>query len=258
VDTVHSQLTVAVAQARAARRADLCAKPHLPANLRASSCVLVAVAAATAFAGAAREATITWLFGGGSTVDAFAFALAIIQTMHGLVFVGALGDGVIPVLAQADSRGPHGSDTRLVCAAAWTVGVAGLILAAAILAALPVVFDVLVPHTSGLDRGIVITLAWKLAWLLPANALVTLFTLVLTARRKFVAAVLPFLCSHLLFIATASLLAPTFGPPASGSTSRSCSRRSGAAARPGSTASGRRNSGAASNPFTHRSCGLRS
>jgi hypothetical protein len=30
--------------------------------------------------------------------------------MHGLVFVGALGDSVIPVLAQADSRGPHGSE----------------------------------------------------------------------------------------------------------------------------------------------------
>jgi putative peptidoglycan lipid II flippase len=133
--------------------------------------------------------------------------LSIIQTCHDLLFVGTLGACVVPLLAHADEHTEHRkSDADFATTLAWATGAIALLLAALLWSWLPAILDALAPGMSELTRTTALLLGRALVLMLPLNALVTLFSLVLTVRNRFVSAALPAFLTNVLFIAMVATL----------------------------------------------------
>jgi putative peptidoglycan lipid II flippase len=183
---------------------------NLAANIKTSSLLVVLITAASAAAGYVREMIVAALYGAGPTIDAFFFSLALVQTLHDIVFIGILSATVIPLLTH-EAQAKAAAKAEFVLVATWTTGLGAALIAAIVRLFLPAIFEALRPHLSGLDHSLTLTFANMLIWLLPANALLTLFSFVLTSERKFFLAAVPFLGNHVLFVAALTTLGSIMG-----------------------------------------------
>jgi putative peptidoglycan lipid II flippase len=188
----------------------------LPARLRRASRLLVLLTAAIAVSSYARELVLAAVFGVGGSMDAFFLTLAIVQTVHDLLFVGSLSAAVVPLLSGFDAGlGGHPAQRgRFVVTTALLVAILAVALAAIMWALMPQIIDLLAPRLPDAVRATAVEFGHWLAWLLPAQALVALMSLVLNARGCFVFATLPYLANNLLFIVAVALLAPMIGAQA--------------------------------------------
>jgi putative peptidoglycan lipid II flippase len=172
------------------------------------------VTVAVAVAGYLRELLLAGLFGAGKETDAFYLSLAFVQTVHDLLFAGALTATVVPLLHGMRITDPETRyrRTRFVVTAASVVLVAGIGLATLLRLAMPGVVQVMSPDMPGAARDLALSFADILVWAIPANAVVTLFVLVLNAHNRFRLAAASYLINNLTFIVVAYTMTPVWGP----------------------------------------------
>jgi len=146
-------------------------------------------------------------------MDAYYFSLAVVIAVHDLVFVGALGASIVPLLNVDDinSKASLAARTKFVVTATLVVAAIAAILSTALWVGMPRITELLAPRMSDQVREISNTFGRVLAWSLPAAALTTLFTLVLNAHHRFALAALAYLANNVIFIAIVVLIAPSFG-----------------------------------------------
>jgi len=176
--------------------------------------VLIALTALTGFM---REAVIAAYFGSGQDTDAYFFAIGLVQTVHDLVFSGSLTASVIPLLRPmvvVPGNGSLEARARFVTTFTTLVLAAGVVLALLLAAGFPAAVDFLAPEMSGELKGKTVSWGRFLAWLLPANALLTLFSLILNAHDRFRAAIAIYLGANIVFIVIVIALGPFAGPGA--------------------------------------------
>lgn len=181
---------------------------------RAPVGVLYFVIFLTAIMGFVREAVLAAQFGLGRETDAFFFAYGLVQTCHDLIFSGSLSASIIPLLRpKVLEKGHDTSDERARFVSTLTLLVMGsaLLLSTVLLFAFPSLVAFLAPEMVDPTLGFTLSFGRYLVWVLPANALVTLFTLILNAHNRFRLAAGVYLGSNLLFIAIILFFAPVFG-----------------------------------------------
>jgi putative peptidoglycan lipid II flippase len=171
----------------------------------------------TALTGFVREAAIAASFGFGQETDAFFFAIGLIQTAHDLIFNGSLSASVIPLLrplAIATGNDTLQARAKFVTTLTVIILASGLVLAGLLYFGIPAIVSLLSPEMTGTTRAETIAFGRILVWLLPANAMLTLFSLILNAHDRFRAATSIYLGANLVFIAIILFLGPLIGPDA--------------------------------------------
>jgi putative peptidoglycan lipid II flippase len=183
------------------------------ARMRVTSATLVLVTAGVTATGYVRELVLASLFGAGAEMDAFYFSLALVLAVHDLVFAGALGASIVPLLhaRNVEVASSVVERARIVVTSTLLVLVVAGGLAIAMWAAMGPLIDLMAPRMSAQVRAETTAIATVLIWTLPAGALITLFTLVLNAHHRFALAAAVYLGNNLVFIVALAALAPALG-----------------------------------------------
>jgi putative peptidoglycan lipid II flippase len=176
--------------------------------------MLFLVTLAIAITGYLRELALAKMFGAGGEMDAFFLAIGIVQTVHDLLFAGSLSATVVPLLnshstaAMVDGLRER---ARFIVTMTLLVTITAGFLAIAIWIFLPAITDFIAPRLLPKVRDDVIAFGRVLVWLIPANGLTTLFTLVLNAHGRFILAASAYLINNLLFFAALFFFSPSMG-----------------------------------------------
>lgn len=168
----------------------------------------------TALTGFVREAVLAAHFGSGRETDAYFFAYGLVQLVHDVVFSGSLSASVIPLLRPLTLEKPWETllvRARFVSTLAALVALGATLLALGGLFVFPALTGWFAPDMNDATRALTFSYGACLVWLLPANALLTLLTLVLHAHRRFRLAASVYLGGNVLFIFVLLFLAPVFG-----------------------------------------------
>src|SRR5262249_36525252 len=155
-------------------------------------------------------------FGAGADMDAFYFAWAVVQAVTNLVFAGALGATVIPLLQARRALPQTDRDEVARFAVTTTLVVAS---AAGILAVLlcwwtPWIVDLLSPAMPETLRTRCVRFVRFFVALVPFNALIGLPALILNAHDEFIRPALVFVVNNVIFSAVAASSAAAFGADA--------------------------------------------
>ena len=178
-----------------------------------TSAILITTTLAVALTGYFRELLLAGLFGVGPEVDAFYFALVLVQAFHDLLFGGVLTASVVPLLHRFDvvRTSSEAERARFVVTATLLVAFTAAVLAAVMRAVMPLMIVRLAPDLAPEAMRLTLPFADLLVWSVPLNAIVTLFILVLNAHNRFRVAAATYLVNNLLFIAIAYLFYDMLG-----------------------------------------------
>jgi putative peptidoglycan lipid II flippase len=170
--------------------------------------------AAVALTGWVRELVLANLFGVGTEMDAFYFSVALVQSVHDLLFAGTLTASIIPMLHRLDVERPAHERARFVMSFLVIAMVAGFAVAAILWLGMPNVIQFLAPNLPDRARDLTLRFSDLLVLSIPLNALVLAFVLVLNAHRRFWLAAGSYVVNNVAFIAIAAGFTPRLGPDA--------------------------------------------
>ena len=185
--------------------------------MRSPFVALFVITILTALTGFVREAVMAASFGAGRETDAFFFAFGMVQTSHDLIFNGSLSAAVIPLLrplAIAIGNDTLAARARFGTTLTVIVVTSGFLLAGLLHFGAPIIVHLLAPEMTAATHTETVAFSRILVWLLPANAMLTLFTLILNAHDRFRAAAAIYLGSNIIFILSILILAPLLGAQA--------------------------------------------
>jgi putative peptidoglycan lipid II flippase len=185
----------------------------LSQRIALTSAVLFVITVVIAATGYLRELVLARTFGAGTEMDAFYFSWGLIQATHDLVFGATLTATIVPLLHRRDEGETKvASDpARFTVTVALTVGLCAAALAILLRGALPYLLEALAPKMSGAVRAQCLTLSTLLVWLLPLNALTSVFVLVLNAHRRFILAGSIYFFINVAFVSVLLLAEPVLG-----------------------------------------------
>ena len=126
----------------------------LQTRLQLTSATLLLVTAAITATGYVRELALASLFGAGAEMDAFYFSLGLVQALHDLVFAGALGATIVPLLHLHDAGSRAGVDgrARIVVTVTLVVAVLAGTLALVLWLGMPYIIEAIAPRMSQQGR----------------------------------------------------------------------------------------------------------
>jgi putative peptidoglycan lipid II flippase len=185
----------------------------LSQRIALTSFILFMITATIAATGYLRELILARAFGTGTAMDAFYFSVGVVQATHDLLFGAALTATIVPLIhrREGDGSATATDPARFTVTAALALCLVATVTAIALRAALPYMIDLLAPKMSRLVREQCLALSLLLVWLLPLNALMNFFVLVLNAHRHFILAGTVYLFVNVSFIGVLLLTQPIFG-----------------------------------------------
>lgn len=178
-----------------------------------TSVILIVINVVVAATGYLRELVLARTFGAGTEMDAFYFTWALVLATHDLLFGATLTATIVPLLHKRDDSAAAAvhNPARFTVTVAILVAVLASALALAMSAALPYLIVILSPDMPATVRAQCIVLGTVLVWLLPLNALMNVFLLVLNAHQRFILGALVYFIINFVFIVGVLLIEPIAG-----------------------------------------------
>ena len=179
---------------------------------RRAAGLLLALTSLAILMGYLREVAIAATFGAGRVTDAYFVVLALVAALTDLIPGAALLTSLVPVLAPLAAKADTAAIRRtIVTIMACILAGTTVFLAAVISDLAPAVVALIAPGFDAATSQSAIVLAGGLAWLLPLQAMLLLFTLALNAHGHFLLAASMPSISNAIFAAILVVLGATHG-----------------------------------------------
>ena len=188
------------------------------AHLLSATSVVGAHTVLSRITGLARDMALSWWFGAGPVMDAFAVAFRIPNLLRRFFAEGAFSQAFVPVISEYRTRSSHAETRELVARVAGTLGVALFAVSAIGVVAAPVLVFVFAPGFSA-DNGRFALTAEMLRFTFPYVLFVSLTALagsVLNAHRRFAVAAFTPVLLNVTMIVFAGFVGPLLDNPGLG------------------------------------------